>query len=101
MQISRPSLSLGKIVVCDRYSDSSTAYQGYARGLDLKLVRDLNKFATGGIAPDLTILIDLPAQLALKRAKGNLKSPDRLGKEKLRFHEKVRAGYLPLAQKNY
>ena len=98
-QMILPALRLGKIVVCDRYYDSSTAYQGYARGLDLKLVRDLNKFATGGIAPDLTILIDLPAQLALKRAKGNLKSPDRLEKEKLRFHEKVRAGYLSLAKK--
>lgn len=95
-----PALKQGKIVVCDRFYDSTAAYQGYARGLELKLIKKLNEFASGGLVPDLTILVDLPAWIALRRGRKNQELPDRLEKEKLRFHQKVRAGYLAIARKN-
>ncbi|MHB9035477.1 MAG: dTMP kinase [Armatimonadota bacterium] len=89
-----PALSRGAIVICDRYADSSLAYQGYARGIDLNTVRTLNDYATSGLKPDLTILLDLPADAGLSRQK----KTDRVSSEGLDFHEAVRQGFLALAQ---
>ncbi|OGC77151.1 MAG: dTMP kinase [candidate division Zixibacteria bacterium RBG_16_50_21] len=93
-----PALRQGKIVVCDRFYDSTTAYQGYARGLDLNLIEKLNKFASSRIVPDLTILIDTPVEIALKRVRKAGKLQDRLESERLNFHKKVRNGYLAIAK---
>ena len=89
------NLKAGKVVICDRYTDSTIAYQHYGRGLDLKLVKTINEGATGGLAPSLTILLDVPVDVGLTR-KGN-KKPDRFEKEDIAFHRKVRAGYLKMA----
>jgi dTMP kinase len=94
-----PALKKGKIVICDRFYDSTTAYQAYARGLGLNLIQKLNSFAASGIVPDLTIVLDLKPEAALERAIKTKKMPDRLEKEKLRFHHKVRQGYLALSRK--
>ncbi len=89
-----PALSRGAVVICDRYADSSVAYQGWARGQDVSLVETLNDYATGGLKPDLTILLDLPARAGLARQR----KVDRLSSERLAFHEAVRKGFLSLAQ---
>jgi dTMP kinase len=93
----RPSLKAGKVVICDRFADSSIVYQGAARGLDARLVRRLNSIATGDLRPDLTFLLDLDPRIGLARvgARGVL---DRMEKEALAFHRAVRAGYLALAK---
>jgi dTMP kinase len=91
------SLKSGKIVVCDRYTDSTLAYQGYGRGLKLKTVRAANDIATGGLAPDLTVLLDMPVDEGLARKRGS--DTDRFESEELVFHERVRQGYLTMARK--
>ncbi len=90
-----PNLEEGKVVICDRYTDSTVAYQGYGRGLDLEMVGAINDAATRGLKPDLTVLLDVPVEegLARKRAKGR----DRFEREELVFHQRVRDGYLKLA----
>ncbi len=90
-----PALNKGKIVICDRFTDSSTAYQGYGRGLDLKTVRDINLKATQGLTPDLTVLLDVPPEGGLARKKGK---PDRFHAENLAFHRRVRDGFLKIAK---
>jgi dTMP kinase len=97
-EVIAPALWRGKIVVCDRFYDSTTAYQGYARELASNLIEKLNKFASSGIVPDLTILIDTPVEIALKRARKAGKLQDRLESERLNFHKKVRNGYLAIAK---
>lgn len=99
-EVIRPALLAGKVVICDRFYDSSVAYQGYARGLPLESIDSLNQFATGGLEPDLTFLLDLPAEAALERMNVREGSHDRLEIEGLGFMEKVRAGYLELAGKH-
>jgi dTMP kinase len=89
-----PKLKGKSIVVCNRYADSTTAYQGYGRGLDLKLVEMANNIATQGLKPNLTILLDIPPEKGLIRKFGELKKFER---EVLQFHERVREGYLKLA----
>lgn len=89
-----PALQRGAIVICDRYTDSSLAYQGCARGIDKDMVRALNDFATSGLKPDLTILLDLPAMDGLARQN----RIDRISSEKIEFHEAVRQGFLELAR---
>ncbi|MDO8915094.1 MAG: dTMP kinase [Coriobacteriia bacterium] len=96
VQVIRPALAAGTWVVCDRFAESSVAYQGYGRGIDLDLVNALNDFATAGLAPALTVLIDLDAALGLHRATGA--GADRLEAAGLAFHERVRAGYLEIAK---
>lgn len=91
----RPALEKGMVVVCDRFTDSTIAYQGYGRGLDLKAVQAANDIATGGLAPDLTVLLDMPVAAGLARKRG--KHADRFEQEELSFHERVRQGYLALA----
>jgi dTMP kinase len=93
-----PALKQGKIVVCDRFYDSTLAYQGYGRGLDKKMIEYLNKISTLGIKPDLTILIDIPVEIFLKRMRKNNKKKDRIEKEKMDFYKKVREGYLKISQ---
>ncbi|MEO0146705.1 MAG: dTMP kinase [candidate division WOR-3 bacterium] len=92
----RPALLEGKIVISDRYSLSSFAYQGYGRGLPLKILSRLNKFATGGLVPHLTIIADLPVEEAFARIG---KERDRIEAEGAEFHERVRQGYLRMARR--
>jgi dTMP kinase len=90
--------------LCDRFTDSSTAFQGYGRGLDLKLIEELNTIATGGLEPDLTILLDLDPALAASRLQSRISSPsgnenaDRFDREARDFHSRVREGYLKICQ---
>lgn len=98
-EIIRPAIKAGKVVICDRYIDSSLAYQGYARGLGVDEVYNLNLVATNGFLPEVTIFIDLDPEVGLERIKNNQREVDRLDLEKINFHEKVREGYLMLASK--
>jgi dTMP kinase len=95
----KPALKRGMTVVCDRFSDSTLAYQGYARGLDLKLLRAMNEWATGGLTPDMTLLFDVPVAIGLRRRRGQATTQNRLDREAERFHKKVRAGFLQLARR--
>jgi len=90
-----PGLESGKVVISDRYTDSTTVYQGYGRGLDLETVRATNDAATQGLKPNLSILLDIPTEVGLTRKKGNRR--DRFEQEELTFHHRVREGYLKLA----
>jgi dTMP kinase len=90
-----PKLKGKSIVVCNRYADSTTAYQGYGRGLDLKLVEMANNIATQGLKPDLTILLDIPPEKGFVRKFGDIR--DQFEKEDIDFHLRVRDGYLKLA----
>lgn len=92
-----PSLNRGSVVICDRYTDSTLAYQGYGRGLKQEIVRSANEIATGGLKPDLTILLDVPVREGLERKRNN--DNDRFQSEEVAFHERVRRGYLTLARK--
>lgn len=94
----RPALEQGKIVITDRYFDSSVAYQGAGRDLSRTEVRGLSLWAVGGLLPDLTVLLDLPADEAMARRSTSGTEPDRLEKEKTEFFETVRAAYLDLAE---
>lgn len=95
-QVVRPAIDAGKVVLCDRFTDSSLAYQGVARGLPLDIIRAVNDFATGGLTPDRTFLLDLPAALGLARRHAS--ETNRLDHESLSFHEKVRRGFLDAAR---
>lgn len=97
-----PVLENGDVIFCDRFVDSSIAYQGYARGIGEEGIREINQFATEGIEPDLTLYIDVPAEVGIQRIHANLdeREYNRLDQEKLAFHEKVRIGYQHLAQAN-
>ena len=97
-ELIRPALSDGKLVICDRFGDASFAYQGHGRRLGGELVRRLNDMATGGLSPDLTIVLDLPPEEAARRAEGKDWQADRLEGEKIDFHRRVREGYLRLAE---
>ncbi len=99
-ELIRPALNAGKVVVCDRYIDSTVTYQGYGRGIDEKFIKVLNKFAVGEVVPDLTIVLDVETPIGLKRAKKRLsgEKPDRIEKLKLSFHQRIREGYLALAR---
>ena len=89
------SLKAGKVVICDRYADSTTAYQSYGRGLDLQMVKAVNDAATQGLKPDLVVLLDISAEEGLARKRG--KKPDRFEREDIAFHQRVREGYLKVA----
>ncbi len=89
-----PALTAGRIVVCDRFADSTTAYQGYGRGLPLDVVMNANRVATGGLTPSLTVLLDIPPEEGLERSRG---AGHRMEQQGLEFHERVRQGYLTIA----
>lgn len=90
----RPWLDQGRVILCDRYVDATLAYQGYGRGLDVDLIRELNVRATGGILPDLTLLFDLEPAVGLRRI--GRRRLDRFEREALAFHRRVRRGYIEL-----
>lgn len=92
-----PALNEEKIVITDRFTDSTVAYQGYGRGIDIQLIMSINNIATEEIKPDLTILFDLDVETGLKRNKG-INKVDRLELEDMEFHERVRDGYLKIAE---
>jgi len=92
-QVIRPALERGEVVVCDRYIDSSIAYQGVGRDLGIERIRDLSLWATGGLVPDLTIVLDFEASLGLSRAGNDL---DRLEREPQEYHDRVRNAFVEL-----
>jgi len=94
-KIIKPALTKGQIVICDRFLDSTLAYQGYGLGIDTKLIKYIGNFVSQGIRPDLTILLDLPVENGLKQC-GRVK--DRIEKRALAYHERVRKGYLRLGR---
>ncbi len=97
-ELIRPRLAAGGTVLCDRFADSSLAYQGYGRRLDLEKLRQITAFATGGLLPDLTIYLDLPVADGLSRKQvGDAAEWNRMEREQQEFHERVRRGYLSLA----
>ena len=104
-EIIRPALAAGVTVICDRFTDATLAYQGYGRGLDRSKIGQLNEFASGALVPDLTLLVDYPAEEGLARARQRNLSQDnaaegRFEDETLAFHQRVRDGYLAIAQVN-
>jgi dTMP kinase len=94
----RPALAAGRIVLCDRFTDSTLAYQGYGRDLELDLIRDVCAVAARGLQPDLTVLVDLPVSVARSRMRQRPGASDRIEREDDAFHERVRQGFLMLAQ---
>jgi dTMP kinase len=93
-EVIRPALEEGRMVLCDRFTDATVAYQGYGRGMDLAFIEKMNQRATGGLMPQCTIVIDCSVEKGMARAGGE----DRFEREDHRFHEKVREGYLRIAQ---
>ncbi len=94
-ELIQPGLKNKKVVICDRYADSTAAYQSYGRGLGLEIVTAVNNTATQGLTPGLTVLLDIPAEAGLARKRGRKK--DRFEQEDITFHHRVREGYLKLA----
>jgi len=97
-ELIRPNLEENKIVICDRFSDATLSYQGYGGRIPLNTIKALDRIATGGLTPDLTILMDIDTMLGLRRAKA--KGIDRMEKKEIAYHKRVRAGYLKLAKQN-
>lgn len=98
-QVIRPALEEGRVVISDRYGDSTIAYQGYGHGNDLNVIRQMLAFATGGLTPDLTILLDVDPAIGLRRKKSEGEW-NRMDAYELEFHRRVRAGYLELARED-
>jgi dTMP kinase len=100
-QIIRPHLARGEIVLCDRYADSTLAYQGYGHGLDLQVLQAITTFATGGLKPDLTIYLDIDVEEGLRRKLAAHRDREaewnRMDQQELAFHRRVRKGYLQMA----
>lgn len=99
-EVVRPALERGDVVLCDRFADSTLAYQGYGRGLDLDQIRACIELSTGGLKPDVTLLLDLPPEVGLARADTQHKTKDAIGQESLGLHRHVRDGYLQLARED-
>ena len=97
-QVIRPRLEAGEIVVSDRYFDSTIAYQGYGHRQDLEQVRALVKYATGGLVPDLTVLLDVDVEIGLSRRKQNGMEWNRMDAHEVEFYQRVRAGYLEMVK---
>ncbi len=102
-EVVKPALEQGVLVLCDRFTDATLAYQGFGRGLDRNLIAELNDLAAGGLTPDLTLLLDMPVEHGLNRALGrnarsNLEQEGRFEAESLAFHQRVREGYLAICQ---
>lgn len=104
-EVIKPALDRGEWVICDRFVDATSAYQGAARSQDMRLIQFLNETSTGGISPDMTFLLDCPVEMGLERAIKRNEAPshqgqDRFERETMNFHRKVRKGYLDLASEN-
>lgn len=97
-----PALKAGKIVICDRFVDSSIVYQGFARGIGMDAVAQINQFATENVEPTVTFYLDVPAEIGIERIEKNKKTRqfDRLDQETIDFHQKVREGYLILLERH-
>ncbi|PMB18029.1 dTMP kinase [Fischerella thermalis CCMEE 5198] len=93
----RPNLAAGKIILCDRYTDSTIAYQGYGRGLDMSLIHKLNSIATDGLESDITLWLDLDVEVGLTRKRGTTMALDRIEQEAIAFHRRIQQGYTELA----
>lgn len=98
VEVIQPALEAGKTVLCDRYIDSSLAYQGHARDIGIEEVYQLNLFAIESLMPDLTLFIDVKPEVGLERVRHNQRSMDRLDNETLAFHQKVYEGYMKIAE---
>jgi len=103
-KVIRPALAKGDVVICDRHSDATVAYQGYGRGIEPELIKRLNEISTGGIKPDLTFVFELNTVLGLTRAidrneDTGTEDESRFEREELEFHERIREGYLDIASK--
>ncbi len=98
-EIIRPALSRGTIVICDRYYDSTTAYQGYGRGISLQLIEAMNLFATENLVPNVTFFLDIPVEEIEKRMKKQKAVKDRMESNAISFYKKVREGYFEIAKK--
>ena len=99
-QLIEPALSSGKTVICDRFFDSTFAYQGFGYGIDLTELKKINEFAIGKLKPDVSVILDLPVSEGLKRARARNSGEDRYEKMKINFHEKVRQGFFELARQD-
>jgi dTMP kinase len=105
-QVIRPELEAGRVVLCDRFADSTIVYQGFGRGLDTAILRQLNEVAVDGVWPDLTIVLDIDPEVGLKRATlrnledGKAKEEGRFEAEHISFHRRIREGYLTWAALN-
>jgi dTMP kinase len=97
-EIIRPALAQGRTVFCDRYIDSTLAYQGYGRGIDLEMLRQLCRIAAGGLEPHLTLVLDVPLEISRARARHRGTHADRIEAEEDAFHARVRQGFLDLAR---
>jgi dTMP kinase len=98
-EVIRPAIDAGKVVLCDRFLDSTTVYQGVGRRIASEPVSMINRFAVGDLMPDLTVVIDLPAELGIERTRFRAREmPDRMEQENIEFYRKVREGYLMLAK---
>ncbi|MBI1920233.1 MAG: dTMP kinase [Geobacter sp.] len=103
-EVIAPALAVGKIVLCDRFTDATVAYQGFGRGLDMATILELNRLASRSIRPDISVLLDCPVETGLSRAKARIENAagareERFELEEMAFHEKVRRGYLELASR--
>ena len=104
-QVIKPALQEGKVVICDRFVDSTVAYQGYGHGMDIEKIHEINNTALGSFKPDLTLILDIDAQSGLERStkrlasqKGYSKTEDRFERMEISFHEKLRTGFLEIAK---
>jgi dTMP kinase len=95
-QVIRPALEEGQLVICDRYADSTMAYQGYGRGLDIQALYQITRLATGDLVPDLTLYLDIQPEQGLERRLSSGDEWNRLDQERIEFHRRVRAGYKEL-----
>jgi dTMP kinase len=104
-ELIKPALAAGKIVVCDRFIDSTLAYQGYGRGISINFIEELNRLILDGVEPDLTFLLDIPPEIGVPRARmvkndSCSLNGDRIERENMDFHQRVRMGYLRIAAEN-
>ena len=99
-EVIKPALEARQIVISSRFADAMVVYQGYGRGLDLETIHHLNRIATDGVTPDVTFVLDLPVEIGLQRVQKRRSGLDRLEREEIEFHRRLRAGYQTLAQQD-
>ena len=97
-EVIKPALEAGKVVISSRFADAMVVYQGYGRGLDLERINHLNRIATDGVTPDVTFVLDLPVEVGLQRVQNSRGGLDRLEREQIEFHRRLREGYQILAK---